>query len=409
MSQIVVLGGCGAVGSHAVKTLVSFEDFSEIIIGDVASQKAQDLIKEIGSDKVSFLKVNALDPNDIKNAVKNADVVLNCIGPFYKFVPLILKSVIEVGINYIDICDDVDVTKEILTWDSMAKDANISAIIGMGSSPGVTNLLTKFCADQLLDSVESVDIYHAHGGEPVEGPGVVAHRIHAMLLDIPMFLDGKLKYVKYFEDSGIALQEIVEFYKLKGKYKVYPYPHPEQITIPKYIKNIKRVTNKGTVLPQEYYDLTREIVKLGITSDIPIDVNGQMVKPIDFAISYIINQREKILKKLNFGKQRGCVKIIVKGLKKGKNHTYIFQLASEGGQAMGEGTGIPAAFGAILMKKGKIKNKGIFPPEGGINPLDFIGMMQKFLKLKKVGDEKEGSPLIIESINADGKINRLTF
>ncbi|MHA1268459.1 MAG: saccharopine dehydrogenase family protein [Candidatus Helarchaeota archaeon] len=409
MAKCIVLGGCGAVGNHAVRTLAAVNEFSEIIIGDIDIEKAKKIITEVGTDNISAIKIDANDPQSIKNAIKDVDVVLNCIGPFYKYVPIILNVVIESGINYVDICDDFDVTNQILSWNDRASNANISALIGMGSSPGVTNVLVKFCADQLLDQIESVDIYHAHGGEPIEGPGVVAHRIHCMLLDIPMFLNGELKYVKYFKEDGIALQEEVEFYKLEGKYRVYPYPHPEQVTIPKYIKNIKRVTNKGTVLPQEYYDLTRNIVQLGLVSDEPIDVKGIKITPIDFAIAYIINQRDKILKKVNFGEQRGCVKIVVKGVKKKKLQTYIFQMASSGGQAMGEGTGIPAAFGAILMNQGKIKEKGIFPPEGGVNPLDFIGQMQKFLKLKKVGDEKEGSPLIIESINAEGEVKRLMF
>jgi saccharopine dehydrogenase-like NADP-dependent oxidoreductase len=46
-----------------------------------------------------------------------------------------------------------------------ARQAGVSALIGMGSSPGVANVLVKFCADSLLDEVEAVDIYHAHGGE----------------------------------------------------------------------------------------------------------------------------------------------------------------------------------------------------------------------------------------------------
>jgi saccharopine dehydrogenase (NAD+, L-lysine-forming) len=412
--KCMVLGGCGAVGSHAVRTLAAVDEFSEIIIGDIDINKAKKLEKEIDSDKLSVRKIDALDPSSIKDNIKDCDVILNTTGPFYKFVPIILNAVIESGINYVDICDDFDVTLKILGWDQRAKDNNVSALIGMGSSPGVTNVLARFCADELLDSIESIDIYHAHGGEPEEGPGVVAHRFHSMLLEIPMYLDGELKYVKYFEEDGIALQEEVEFYKLKGKHRVYPYPHPEQVTVPKYIGGVKRVTNKGTVLPKEYYDLTREIVRLGMVEEKPINVpdmnrNSVQVKPYDFAIAYVINQRGKILEKVNFGEQRGCVKVVIKGLKKKKEQTFVFQMASEGGQAMGEGTGIPAAFGAILMNQGKIKQKGVFPPEGGVKPLDFIGQMQKFLKLRKVGDEKEGSPLIIESINAEGEVKRLTF
>jgi saccharopine dehydrogenase (NAD+, L-lysine-forming) len=407
MSKICVLGGCGAVGSFSVRTLANFEEFSEIIIGDINIKQAKKLASEIGSDKILTEKVDALDPSSIKNVIKGSDVVLNCTGPFYKFVPIILRTVIDVGIDYVDICDDVDVTIDILKLDDQAKQANISALIGMGSSPGVTNLLAKLAADQLLDEIESVDIYHAHGGEPIEGAGVIAHRIHAMTIDIPMFLDGELKSVKFFEEDGIALQEEVGFH-LIGTHKVYPYPHPEQITIPKYIKELKRVTNKGTVLPEKYYNLIKEIVKLGIIGEEPINVMGQKVKPIDFAMAYIIEQREKILKETNFGEQRGALKIVTKGKRKGKSHQYIFSMASMS-QAMGEGTGIPAALGAILMNQGKITEKGVFPPEGGVNPLDFLKITQKAVNLGEIGEDKESSPFIVESIDFEGKVNKITI
>jgi saccharopine dehydrogenase (NAD+, L-lysine-forming) len=136
----------------------------------------------------------------------------------------------------VDINDDVDATREVLKMDKDAKVANITALIGMGSSPGVTNLLAKFAAENFLDSVESIDLYHAHGGEPLEGPGVIYHRIHSMTIDIPVFVNGRFKTVNFFEDTGRALEEEVEFHKL-GKYRVHPYPHPETITLPRSISS----------------------------------------------------------------------------------------------------------------------------------------------------------------------------
>ena len=90
-----------------------------------------------------------------------------------------------------DVCDDFDATKILLEMDPKAKQAGITALTGMGSSPGVANLLAKFCAEHMLYEVYSIDILHAHGGETIEGAAVVAHRIHSMLADIPMYLDGK--------------------------------------------------------------------------------------------------------------------------------------------------------------------------------------------------------------------------
>ncbi len=405
MSKITVLGGCGVVGSVAVGSLVNLPDFSDVVIGDINVKKAREIIRKIGSKKLSAVRVDALDPDSIKNAIKDSDVVLNCIGPYYKYGPPILKAVIETGTNYVDICDDVDATREILEMDTAAKQADICALIGMGSSPGVTNLLAKFAADQLLDEVDSIDLYHAHGGEPFEGQGVIGHRIHSMLIDIPVFIDGEFKTAQFFGEEGKALEEEVDFIKL-GRYKVHPYPHPEIITLPKYIKGLKRVTNKGTVLPPEYFQKIIDIVKLGLIDEKPLNVHGKKISPFDFAIAYIIDQREKILKETNFGSQRGCVKIVVKGKKGAKSHQFIFSLASED-QAMGEGTGIPAALAAALMKRGMIKGKGVLPPEACINPLHFLSIMQEFLGLEKVSGK--GSPLFIESIDDKGNVEKITL
>lgn len=139
---------------------------------------------------------------------------------------------------------------EDLKFDSLAKEKEVSCLIGMGSSPGLANVIVKFTEKFLFDEINSIDIYHAHGGEKYEGPSVVKHRIHSMLSPIPVFLDGEYKEVKLFEENGRALEEDAEFSGL-GKYPVYVYPHPETITLPKYIKGVKRATNLGLVLPPQ--------------------------------------------------------------------------------------------------------------------------------------------------------------
>ncbi len=404
MTKVIVLGGCGAVGSVAVRTLASQEIISEVVIGDWNFDKAQAMAKELGS-KVSAVKVNAEESESIKAAVKGCDIVLNCVGPFYKSVKTILSTVIGLGINYVDVCDDVDVTEDILNMDKQAKAAGIMALIGMGNSPGISNLLGKFAAENLLDETDSIDIFHAHGGEAIEGEGVIGHRFHCMTIDVPMFLDGKLTYVKYFEPDGVALRQKFEF-PILGEVPLYPYPHPEQVTMPRYIKT-RQVTNKGTVIPNEYYNLTRDLCGLGLASKEPLDVKGVKVTPYDFAMAYILKQREKILKETNFGKQRGCLSIVVKGKKDGKYREYRFHLASRS-EALGEGTGIPAAMGVLLMQMGKITTKGIMPPEGCINPNDLLELVPKVMKLdsKKEGGESFGG-VIVQQIDENGKITKI--
>ena len=403
MSKVTILGGSGAVGSIATETLASSGVFSEITVADINFAAARKLVGKLKGAKLSVAELDAENPHSIRRAIGGSAVVLNCVGPFYKHGPTIMKAVIEAKINYVDVCDDFDATEKLLAMDDKAKKAGVSALIGMGSSPGVANVLVRFCADSLLDQVEAVDIYHAHGGEKIEGAAVVKHRIHSMKVDIPMFLDGKFTTVNLFEDSGKALEEETEF-KDVGTYSVYGYPHPETITLPKYLKGVKRVTNLGLVLPPAYAELIKGMVRLDITDEKPIEVQGHKVIPLEFAVAYILSQREKLMKEAGINQPMGCLKIVVKGYKDGGKNTYIFSMSSRG-QGMGEGTGIPAAIGAILMGTGKITEKGVLPPEACVNPMDLLELAKT--KVKTAGGK--GFPIAIEHIDKDGKSQNINL
>ncbi|MCP4756383.1 MAG: saccharopine dehydrogenase [Proteobacteria bacterium] len=407
MAKIIVLGGCGAVGHHAVKTLVGTDTFSEVVIGDFNIQAAERMAQELGP-KASALKFDAMDSQSCKDAMTGADIVLNCVGPFYSTVKTILTAAIELGVDYVDVCDDPDVTLEILEMDESAKRAGITALIGMGASPGITNLLAKLASQELLDETDSVDIFHTHGGEPFEGEGVIGHRFHCMSIDIPMYLDGELKYVRYFEDDGIALRQTFDFPLIGRNIPLYPYPHPEQLTLPRYIK-VRNVTNKGSVLPIEYYKLTSEVCRLGLSSKEPLEVKGQQIVPYDFALAFIKNERERILKETDFGPQRGAMSIVVKGLKDGQALEYRIHTVSTT-QALGEGTGIPAAVGAIMMQQGAVSGKGVIPPEGGIEPREFIEIYRPMAEAVEPESGQSGeTSLIIEQVDAQGKVSILDF
>jgi saccharopine dehydrogenase-like NADP-dependent oxidoreductase len=104
---------------------------------------------------------------------------------------------------------------------------------------------------------------------------------------------------------------------------------------------------------------------------------------------------------------------VVKGKKKGtlEPRTYVFSLVSEGagkGQALGEATGIPCAYGAILMQRGKIKQKGVLPPEACVDAMQFLSLMQDAMGLDEKVKSKQ-SPLIYESIDEHGNVKRMDF
>ncbi|TFG05193.1 MAG: saccharopine dehydrogenase [Promethearchaeota archaeon] len=405
MAKITVLGGCGVVGSAAVKLLATQTDiFSTVIIADYNIAKARALADQMGPH-VDAIQFDANDKASIKKAIAGSNVVLNTVGPYYEYGKPILSTVIEAGISYVDVNDDTGATYDALAMDDAAKQAGVTALIGMGSSPGVTNLLASFAAQELLYECESIDMYHAHGFEPSEGAGVIGHRFYCMSNPIPVFYDGQAQLIAQ-KDSAV-FEEDVEFINLAGKYRVYPYPHPEPITLPLFLKarGLKRVTNKGTVLPEKYYQLTRAIHALGLDGKDPIEVQGQKVSPYDFAIAYLIKKRDELIGLETNREPRGCVKIVCNGkTRKDEKQAYIFSLVSEGvgkGQGLGMGTGYPAALGAVLIQQGKIRKKGVLPPEGCVNVWHFMDLMKKALRID-AQDEARKSPLVIQAIDANG-------
>lgn len=401
MAKVTVLGGCGAVGRNVVRTLAESNLFSEVVLADINRETGETLAVEMG-ERVNFRPFDASETAACRKAINGSDLVVNCVGPFYKTVKTILTAAIESGVNYVDVCDDPDVTLEILEMNDAARKAGITALIGMGASPGITNLLAKFISDYLLDETDSIDIFHTHGGEPFEGPGVIGHRFHCMSIDIPMFLNGELTTVRYFEEDGMALRQTFDFPVIGKDIPLFPYPHPEQITLPQYIK-VRNVTNKGSVLPIEYYILTSELCRLGLTGRDPLLVNGQEVVPHDFAVAFIQQERERILKETGFGHQRGAMAVVVKGEKEKKAVEYRYHTAS-GSTALGEGTGVPAAVGAMMMQQGKITEKGILPPEGCVDPVEFFDILKPLLLSKEEKSDSGERTVFIEQIDEDGRV-----
>ena len=140
--KVLALGACGGMGRHAARTLVSQKWCDRIVIADIDGKRADAFARELG-DSAQPLVLDISDPVVLDAAVAGADVVMNTVGPFFRFGLQVLSSCIRTGRNYVDICDDWEPTISMLDLDEKARAAGITAIIGMGASPGISNMLAK--------------------------------------------------------------------------------------------------------------------------------------------------------------------------------------------------------------------------------------------------------------------------
>ncbi|MEZ5350729.1 MAG: saccharopine dehydrogenase NADP-binding domain-containing protein [Microthrixaceae bacterium] len=123
---IVVLGGAGGVGRVAVEALTHIDDVTHVVVADLSHRAAAEVVADLGSDKLQPAAVDVSDPASLTAVLEGAGVVLNCVGPFYRFGPPTLQAALRAGVGYVDICDDLDATQALLDMDVAAREAGVT-------------------------------------------------------------------------------------------------------------------------------------------------------------------------------------------------------------------------------------------------------------------------------------------
>ncbi len=363
--RAAVLGGAGVMGSYAVEVLSRGKVFSDVVVADTNEERGRKICD--GKDNVEFVRMDATDMNSITGIMKNVDVVVNCVGPFYKFASPILKAAIQNGVDYVDICDDYDATEELLGMDEMAKKEGVTCVIGLGASPGITNVAASY-ASQHLSEVESIGVYVTRGIKEEAGGAIPYHMLHCWLGEIPVYIEGERRRARGLVDG----QEWVNFPEPFGMASVYYFGHPETVTLPRYIKGVKNVYCKGTFFPSQFRDILLNLQSLGLLSTEPVMVNGKEIAPLDFLAAYVGKMVGGMAQMPDIP-EGGAVMVKVRGNKDGMPMEYTFS----GIARMREATATPAAVGGEMIADGKIKMPGVNAPEGCVPAKDFLNRLME--------------------------------
>ncbi|HEC76000.1 MAG TPA: NAD-dependent epimerase/dehydratase family protein [Thermoplasmatales archaeon] len=365
--KAVVLGGAGVMGSNVVKYLSKSNVFSEIIIGDINEEMGKKIKEE--NEKVDFKKVDVNNKEQISHTLRDADVVVNCVGPFYRFAPNILKASIEQNVEYVDICDDYDITKFLIEeFNEKALNEDITCIIGLGASPGLTNVIASYASKQLT-RVKEIKIYVTRGIKEEAGGAIPYHMLHCWLGEVPVYKNGE-----YIKARGlIDGEEFVNFPEPFGQTAVYYFGHPETVTLPLYIEGIENVCCKGSFFPKEFRDILLQLQSLGLVSNDRVKVGRNEITPLDFLASYVGTLVKKMSESKHEIPSGGAVMVEVSGEKNGETKIYRFA----GISTMREGTTAPPALGAEMIVKGEIKSPGVKAPEACVPPKKFMNELLK--------------------------------
>jgi lysine 6-dehydrogenase len=367
--KILVLGGAGAIGSEATKDLVETSSFSEIVLGDLAAERTKEFISGLRDRRLSFVKADASDIDELAGLMKGFDVVASTLPFRYDFN--VTQAAIKAGVNGIDVAS----TEEQYGLDSKAKKAGIAYVAGCGATPGTTNLMAKY-GIQKLDLAEEVQIAFAAFRCTAIAPGLLYTTLWEFdpsVEDRIYYKDGKLVRVGPLEGK-----RIVEFHEQIGKQEVCYVPHEEPRTLSQTFPQLKKIEMRGC-FPPDTMALVKTLVKYKFYQNELVEVNGTKVKPIDFVFNFLLQSPAA---KENPLWAYGLVVEVI-GVKNGKPAKVVLKnshppMSEWGGRsAYSKNVGIPLSIGAQMVAAGKVKQKGVLPTEACFDSIEFFKELSK--------------------------------
>jgi lysine 6-dehydrogenase len=370
--RIVVLGGAGMMGCIASQDLSRNPEVGEVVIADVDLGRARMVAEAIGSSKVSLVPVDARDHAALVGVLSGADTCLN--ATVYYFNLGVMQACLEAGCHYVDLGGLFHTTRKQLKLHAEFEAAGLSAVLGMGSAPGVPNIQSRYAADR-LDTVESIRIYD--GIKPPPPDKVAFSYAVATIID-----EMTMPPMVYRDGAFVACEPLSEFEDIwftppLGLLPMHLSLHSEVATLPlsfreKGIRECFFKINYWGMAPQAV-EKVKALVDLGFAGREPVEVRGTEVVPHDLLVTLMGRHVPPITDFLAppVNQPPDWTKEIVteiRGTRDGDRLTYRLGTLTVKGALP---TGVAPSLAAQYLAQGRVP-PGVYPPEQVIDPPTFF-------------------------------------
>jgi saccharopine dehydrogenase-like NADP-dependent oxidoreductase len=360
--HIIVLGGAGAMGRIAVRTLTEYDDVDQVTIADYNEERAHEVASTLRSSKIEVKQIDVNNEERLRSLLRGAGTVLNAVE--YVFNLPILKACIQEKVHYADLGGLFHMTRKLMDLHAEVEAAGITAILGMGGTPGVTNLLARAAVDK-LDRVDSIKVQlGCSDTTPSSVPLVAPYSIRTILDEFTkqpqVFQDGE-----WYPQQPLSGQEEMVFPLPVGRATAIYSLHSECATFPVSFRDrgIRYVSFK-IAFPTDFMTKLKFLVDLGFGSDEPISVRGARVSP-----------REVLARLLEMTpvedvEPQDCdvLRIVAAGEADGQqveitNQVVVLPYRRWGISAGALDTGTPLAIAGRMLASGEITRRGASGPE----------------------------------------------
>jgi len=384
MNRVLIIGAGGVGNVVAHKCAQVKRVFSDIWLASRTQAKCEQIRRDVRRITGRTLSIAQVDADNVAETVRlirrvRPNLVINVALPYQDLS--LMDACLATGVHYLDTAnyEPRDEAKFCYKWQWAYRrrftEAGLTALLGCGFDPGVTNVFCSHAATHLFDSIDTVDIVDANAG---------SHG-HAFATNFNPEINIReiTQRGKYFEKGkwvvipAMSLHHSFHFPEGIGPKEIYLLYHEELESLARNIKGVKRLRFWMT-FSENYLTHLRVLQNVGMTRIDPVTYQGRDIVPIQFLKALLPDPAS--LAKTYSGKT--CIGCVIEGTRNGKRRTcFVYNICDHAAcyrevnaQAISYTTGVPAMIGAMLMLTGQWLKPGVWNTEE-FNPDPFMAAL----------------------------------
>ncbi len=151
--EAAVLGAGGTIGPVIVRDLAESAEVRALRLLDIDGDRAAEVARSNAAGKpATATAVDASDPDALAAALAGVDVLVNSAS--YRLNPEVMQACLKAGCHYLDLGGLYWMTERQFELGDAFEKAGLLAILGIGSSPGKTNLMALRGVRELGEGAE---------------------------------------------------------------------------------------------------------------------------------------------------------------------------------------------------------------------------------------------------------------
>ena len=393
MPRVMLIGAGGVAGVAAAKMAQNPDVFEDLLIASRTVARCDAVRADIerrgfGKDgrktRISTARLDAMDVAATTAMIREfrPDLVMNIALPYQDLA--IMDACLAAGVSYLDTAnyEPPEEAHFEYSWQWAYREkfekAGLTAILGCGFDPGVTQVFSAHAQKHIFDTIETLDILDCNGGDhgyPFAtnfNPEINIREVSAKgsywvadpaadTPEVPVETRKAFDKGWWVETAPMAVKRVYDFDGV-GPKDMYLLHHEELESLGCHLKGIRRIRFFMT-FGQSYLTHLRCLENVGLTRIDPIEFKGRKIVPIEF-LKALLPDPASLGPRTKGKTNIGC---IFHGYKDGRPvDYYVYNIcdhqecyAEVGSQAISYTTGVPAMIGAKLFLEGAWRFPGV--------------------------------------------------